>query len=440
MGMVNVFWEKDIETLDRIELEKYQIKILKKSIENAYSCEYYKRVFSEKKIDSDKINSIDDLKKIPFTTKQDLRSGFPDGFIAVDKSKIVRVHSSSGTTGQATAIYHTQRDLNTWTNLVARSLYMAGFRKTDIFQNMMGYGLFTGGLGLHYGAERLGMMVIPVSSGNSHRQLELMQQYKSTGVHIIPSYAFYLYTYFQKSGLDPKKDTHLKKAVIGAEPHTEEMRKKIEELYGIDAYNCYGLSEMNGPGVGFECPEKNGIHLWEDNYIVEIINPITLEPVKDGDEGELVLTILNRSATPIFRYRTRDLTRIVEEKNRCKCGRTHLRIDRIKGRSDDMIIFKGVNVFPMQIEQIIMNTKEVANNYVIELSSDKELVEKMNVKIEINPDAFHGSIEELELIKKKILSQIKDEVWISPKIELVEYNSLPVTEGKAKRVIDNRIK
>jgi len=426
-----VFWEKDIETLDRSQLAKYQFKLLKNAIDNAHNCRFYKKIFNENNITSDKINSIDDLKKIPFTVKQDLRNEFPDGFIAVDRSQIVRLHSSSGTTGQATAIYHTQRDLNVWTNLVARSLYMSGFRNTDIFQNMMGYGLFTGGLG---------MMVIPASSGNSHRQIELMQQYKTTAVHIIPSYAFYLHSYFEKNGLDPKKDTYLKKAVVGAEPHTEEMRKKIEELFGIEAYNCYGLSEMNGPGVGFECSLKNGIHIWEDNYIIEIINPDTLEHVKDGEEGELVLTILNRNATPLFRYRTRDLTRIIDEKNKCGCGRTHLRIDRIKGRSDDMIIFKGVNVFPMQIEQIIMNTKEVGNNYIIELSSDSELIENMKIKIEINPETFRGSVEELDNVKRKLLTDIKDNALISPKIELVEFNSLPCSEGKAKRVIDNRKK
>jgi len=434
-----LFWEKDIETLDRYQLEKFQLKMLKQTVDNALNCKFYKKCFFEHNIDSSKINSLDDLRRIPFTVKQDLRNEFPDGFIAVDKSLIVRLHSSSGTTGQATAIYHTQRDLNIWTNLVARSLYMAGFRNTDVFQNMMGYGLFTGGLGLHYGAERLGMLVIPASSGNSHRQIELIQNYKVTSAHIIPSYAFYLYTHFQQINLDPKKDTLLKKFVIGAEPHTEEMRKKIEEIYGVDAYNCYGLSEMNGPGVGFECEKKCGIHLWEDNYIAEIINPETLEPVKNGDEGELVLTILNRRATPLFRYRTRDITRLVEEKNKCSCGRTHLRIDRIKGRTDDMFIFKGVNVFPMQIEKIIMETKEVANNYLIELSNEN-LIDKMVIKIEINPESFHGSIDELSSIQKKIGNRIKDEIWINPKIELHEYKSLPVSEGKAKRIIDNRKK
>ncbi len=434
-----MFWEKDIETIDRKSLEKYQLKLLKKAIDYAKNSRFYNRVFAEQKVSSDDINTIDDLKKIPFTTKQDLRNEFPDGFIAVDKSEIVRLHSSSGTTGQATAIYHTQRDLNIWTNLVARSLYMAGFRKTDIFQNMMGYGLFTGGLGLHYGAEKLGMLVIPASSGNSHRQIELMRNYKVTAVHIIPSFAFYLYKVFQELGFDPKKDTCLSKAVIGAEPHTEAMRQKIEELYGISAYNCYGLSEMNGPGVGFECEYKNGIHIWEDNYIVEIINPDTLEPTPEGEYGELVLTILNRRATPLFRYRTRDITRLIDSKNPCKCGRTHLRIDRIKGRSDDMFIFKGVNVFPQQIEKIIMETRELGNNYLIELSSEN-MIEKMVLKVEINPDAFHGSVEELEAVRKRLINRIKDEIWISPKVELVEYNSLPVSEGKAKRVIDNRKK
>ncbi len=434
-----MFWEKDIETLDRSQLEKYQIRLLKQAVDHAFNCRFYKKIFSEQNINSDSITSLDDLKRIPFTVKQDLRNEFPDGFMAADKSLIVRLHSSSGTTGQSTVIYHTQRDLNVWTNLVARSLYMAGFRNTDVFQNMMGYGLFTGGLGLHYGAERMGMLVIPASSGNSHRQIELIKNYNVTAAHIIPSYAFYLFTYFQQLNVDPKKDTMLKKFVLGAEPHTEEMRKKIEDLYGVEAYNCYGLSEMNGPGVGFECEKKCGIHIWEDNYIVEIINPETLEPVKEGEEGELVLTVLNRKASPLFRYRTRDITRLVESKQKCACGRTHLRIDRIKGRTDDMFIFKGVNVFPMQIEKIIMETKEVGNNYLIELSNEN-MIDKMLIKIEINPDSFTGNIDDLAAIQKKIGNRMKDEIWISPKIELHEYKSLPVSEGKAKRIIDYRKK
>ena len=287
------------------------------------------------------IDTLEELEELPFTTKADLRNNFPDGMLAVPYSEIVRLHSSSGTTGRATVVYHTRNDIHNWTELVARSMYMTGVRKDDVFQNMMGYGLFTGGLGLHYGSERLGALTIPASSGNSKRQIWLMKEFKTTVIHITPSYALHLYSIFEEEGIDPRKDLHLRIAFLGAEPYSEETRRRIEEMYGIDAFNSYGLSEMNGPGVAFECPVKNGMHLWEDSYIPEIIDPATGKVLPDGEEGELVLTTLVREGMPLIRYRTGDITRLFSE--RCQCGRTHKRIDRIKGRSDDMIIIKGVN-------------------------------------------------------------------------------------------------
>ena len=295
-----------------------------------------------------------------------MREHWPYGFIAVPREELVRMHSSSGTTGRATVVFHTAKDIAVWTNLLTRCLYMAGMRKGDVFQNMMTYGLFTGGLGFHYAAEKMGALVIPTGAGNSKRQIQLMVDFATTVVHVIPSYALHLSTVFAELKLDPRKDTSVKIAFLGAEPHTEKMRKKIEEIYGYKAFNSYGLSEMNGPGVAFECPYQEGMHIWEDNFLVEIIDPKTLQPVADGVEGELVMTSLQKEGMPLIRYRTKDLTRIIPEP--CACGRTHRRIERIKGRTDDMLILKGVNIFPMQIEKKLMDIAGVGTNFLIILN------------------------------------------------------------------------
>jgi phenylacetate-CoA ligase len=300
---------------------------------------------------------------------------------------------------------------------------------------MMTYGLFTGGLGFHYGAEKVGALVIPAGAGNSKRQIQLMRDFDTTVIHIIPSYALHLYTVFGEMDLDPKKDTKLKIAFIGAEPHSEKTRKRIEEFYGIKAYNSYGLSEMNGPGVAFECPCQTGLHIWEDNFIVEIINPDTLEPVPDGGEGELVMTTLLREGMPILRYRTKDLTRIIP--GVCECGRTHRRIDRIKGRTDDMLIIKGVNIFPIQVEKKLMEIPGVGTDYVIIL--DREgFNDIMTVRVEGQREFFNGDLLHLEALQKRIVEALKSDILITPKVDLVAPGSLPKTEGKAIRVIDNR--
>lgn len=430
-----MFWEKEIETIDREELEKYQLKRLNETINNCKRSPFYKKFFEKLNINS--INSFEDIKKIPFTTKQDLRDNFPYGFLTVDLEDVVRLHSSSGTTGNPTVVFHTKKDLDEWTNLIARCMYMVGVRKSDVFQNMMGYGLFTGGIGFHYGAERLGVLTIPIGAGNSKRQIWFMKQFKTSVVHILPSYALRLATFFEEMGIDPKKDLSLRIAFIGAEPHSEQIRKKIEEIYNIKAYNSYGLSEMNGPGVAFECPYQNGMHIWEDNYYVEIINPETGEVLPDGEEGELVLTTLKREAMPLIRYRTRDLTRIILGK--CQCGRTHKRIDRIKGRSDDMLIINGVNIFPIQIERTIMNIPEVGNNYIIEIRKENYM-DKLYVKIELNENMFHGTLNEVENLQKKVIEELKIELGISPVVKFVDAESFPETEGKAVRVYDLRNK
>jgi phenylacetate-CoA ligase len=300
---------------------------------------------------------------------------------------------------------------------------------------MMGYGLFTGGLGFHYGAEKLGLLTIPAGAGNSKRQIQLMRDFSTTVIHIIPSYALHLMDIMSEMGVDPKRDLQLRIAYTGAEPYSEEIRKRIEEYYGVKAYNSYGLSEMNGPGVAFECQEQAGLHIWEDSYLVELIDPETLAPVPEGAIGELVLTSLRREAMPLIRYRTKDLTRILP--GTCACGRKHRRLDRIQGRSDDMFIIKGVNIFPIQVEQVLMNIPEVGNNYLIVLQRENN-VDSMIVRVEVTDKTFVEDMRHLQRIQKKITHDLKGELLVTPKVELVEPYSLPRTEGKAVRLVDQR--
>ena len=341
-----------MEVFDAAELwssehiAEIQLTRLKATLAQSRKCSFYRERLDEAGIGPDSIRKLDDVRRIPFTTKQDLRSQYPTGLLCVPPSEIVRMHCSSGTTGTPVAICHTQNDINAWADLMARCMYMVGVRREDVFQNMSGYGLFTGGLGIHFGAERLGCMTIPAGPGNSRRQIKLARDFRTTVAHILPSYALILGEHLRNMGEDPR-DFPLRIALVGAEPYTEEFRKRIEELFDMKAYNSYGLSEMNGPGVGFECLEQNGLHIWEDAYIPEIVNPDTGEPVPDGEVGELVMTSLCRQGMPILRYRTRDLTRFLP--GPCPCGRAHRRMDRILGRADDMFIIKGVNIYPMQI-------------------------------------------------------------------------------------------
>ncbi|MEK7396540.1 MAG: phenylacetate--CoA ligase, partial [Candidatus Poribacteria bacterium] len=343
--------------------------------------------------------------------------------------------SSSGTTGRPIVVFHTMRDVGNWANLVARSMYMAGARKSDVFQNTMGYGLFTGGLGFHYGAEKIGMMVIPSGPGNSPRQITLMREFDTTAIHILPSYALHLLDIFEELKLDPRKDVKLRMAFIGAEPHSEEMRKKIEESYDINAFNSYGLSEMNGPGVAFECPEKDGLHVWEDSFYTEIIDRQTLEPLPDGQEGEIVFTTLNREGMPLIRYRTKDLAYIYPDP--CPCGRTHRRISRIKGRNDDMLIIKGVNMFPIQIETVLMKFPEIGRNYQIILET-KEHLDELIIEVEVLSPADDMRI--YERLRGKIAEALRDEILVNPKINLVQPGTIKKAEGKAVRVVDKREK
>ncbi len=428
-----MYWQREIETIDRANLENIQLQRLQQTVSRVYgNVPFYKDKFNAINLKPDDIKSLSDIGKLPFTTREDLRDNYPYGLLAVPKSGVVRLHTSSGTTGKAKAIFFSKNDVNQSAELIARCLVMTGIREDDVLQNMMTYGLFTGALVMHYGAEKVGILVIPAGPGNTERQIALMQDFGSTSLHLTPSYALYLAEVMQAKGIIPQRDLSLKRAYMGAEPYTQETRKKLENMMGIDVYDSYGLSEMNGPGVAFECTKKDGLHVWEDNFIMEIIDPETDEQLPEGSAGELVLTTLCREGMPFLRYRTKDITKIIPEK--CECGRTHRRISRITGRVDDMFIVRGVNIFPQQIERVLMSIKGVARNYQIYLDA----YDKMMVKVEIEQDFFDGNIEHLMSLKSKITEKLKSEILVTPKVELLEPGTLPVSEGKAQRVIDNR--
>ncbi len=428
------YWQEELETISRRDLEKLQLERLRETVKNAGNSPFYQKVFVENDLSADTLQTLEDLKKFPFTTKDDLRNHYPFGMAAIPLKKCVRLHSSSGTTGNPTVVLHSAKDLDEWANQVARCLYMVGIRDTDIFQNTSGYGMFTGGLGFQYGAEKLGCLTVPAAAGNSKRQIKFITDFGSTCLHLVPSYASRLAEAMHAEGIDPKKDTKMHTFVIGAEPHSEEQRQRIEQTLGVKAYNSFGMSEMCGPGVAFECKEQNGLHIWEDYVIVEILNPETLEPVADGEVGELVLTTLCREAMPLIRYRTRDLTRILP--GECKCGRTHRRLARFTGRRDDMIILKGVNIFPIQIETILMQFKELGNNYLITLETINGS-DEMLIEVELG-DFSTDDYSHLQELSKTITRQLKDELLITPRLKLVSKGSLPVQEGKAVRVKELR--
>jgi phenylacetate-CoA ligase len=428
-----MFWDQASETIARPTLEQLQLKRLQATVERlAQRVPFYRQRFADLGVSPEKIKSLADVRHLPMTTGADLRAIYPDGMLAVDHDEPVRLHTSSGTTGKPKAIFFSRKDVDNAAELIARSLVMSGITRKDVFQNMMSYGLFTGGLVMHYGAEKVGCLVIPAGPGTSERQLMLMQDFRTTAVHILPSYALYFASFLEQKGVNPRKDLALRRAFVGAEPHTEETRRRIEEAFGCEVYNSYGLTEMNGPGVAFECQYKAGLHLWEDHYILEIIDPATSEPVPEGETGELVLTTLNREAMPILRYRTRDITAIIPEP--CKCGRTHRRLNRITGRSDDMLIIRGVNIFPQQIERVLMSFPQVGRNYVIVI----EGLDDMTVKVELAAAGFDGQVEHVAALQTQLVEKLKAEIWVRPKVELPAAGSLPVAEGKAKRVIDKR--
>ena len=429
------YFNPELETMTQEQLKALQLERLQKTVRHCMNSPFYQKKFKELGITPDDIQSVEDVSKLPFTTKEDLRENYPFGLSCVPMKECIRLHSSSGTTGNPTVVLHTQRDINEWANAVARCLWMVGSRPEDVFQNSAGYGMFTAGLGFQYGAELVGMLTVPAAAGNTTRQIKFIQDFGTTVLHAIPSYASRIYQVMQDENVDPRKDTKLRVLCIGAEPHSEEQRKRIEDQLGVKAYNSYGISEMMGPGVAFECPEQSGLHIWEDYFIVEIIDPVTLKPVPDGELGELVLTTINREAMPLLRYRTRDLTRILP--GTCPCGRNHRRIARLQGRSDDMIILKGVNIFPIQIEKILLKFKELSTDYLITLET-KENNDTMTIDVELN-GLFTDDYAQLQSLERKITRLLKDEILVTPHVRLVPKGTLQTSdEKKAVRVKDLR--
>jgi phenylacetate-CoA ligase len=429
------YWDEHMECMDRSTLQEIQLKRLVETVKRVYtSVPYYRKKMQERGIIPEDIKSLDDLKKLPFTTKQDLRDNYPYGLFAVPLSEIVRIHASSGTTGKPTVVGYTKHDIGIWSEVMARTLVAAGADKHSFVQIAYGYGLFTGGLGVHYGAERIGASVIPISSGNTRRQIQIMVDFGTTVLACTPSYALYLAETMEEMGVD-KSQLKLKSGVFGAEPWSENMRKEIESKLNIKAYDIYGLSEIIGPGVSFECEYQCGMHINEDHFLPEIINPETGEVLGEGEYGELVFTTITKEGLPLIRYRTRDITAL--HYDRCKCGRTLVRMEKVIGRTDDMIIIRGVNVFPSQIESVLLEMGEVEPHYQLIVDRVNNL-DVLEVLVEVSERMFSDEVKKLEQLEKKITKAIEETLGISVKVRLVEPKTIERSEGKAKRVIDKR--
>jgi len=434
--MADIYWNKKFETATRDELRKHQLQLLKEKVKFCYdNTAFYRNRFKSAGISPSDIKTLEDAQKIPFTVKDDLRDNYPFGMVAVHLDDIVEIHASSGTTGNPIVGAYTPNDMDVWAELMARSLYATGVRRQDVIHNAYGYGLFTGGLGFHYGAQKIGSTIIPVSGGMTQRQIKLMKDLGSTVLCCTPSYAIYLAEAMNKEGVDPRKDLKIKIGNFGAEPWSERIRERIEKELGIEAFDIYGLTELCGPGVSVECNEHNGLHIWEDHFLVETIDPETGDVLPAGEEGELVFTSLTKTGLPLLRFRTRDISVIETEK--CNCGRTHSRMMRIRGRSDDMLIIRGVNVFPSQIEYAIMGFPELAAQYQIVLDRP-EALDVFTIKAELTEQTSKSTQEELNVLKRKIRQKVSNITGISPIIELVKPGEIPRTAGKAKRVLDLR--
>jgi phenylacetate-CoA ligase len=431
-----MIWNEEFETLPREALEALQLKRLKALVERIYAAvPYYRKKMEEANVKPADIKALKDLVRLPFTTKEDLRLNYPFGLFAVPFERVVRIHASSGTTGKPTVVGYTRRDIESWAELMARTLSCGGAHQGDVVHNAYGYGLFTGGLGAHYGAEKLGAAVIPISGGNSKRQIMLMQDFGSTVLMCTPSYALNLADVMKEMNVAPSS-LKLRVGLFGAEPWSENMRTEIEKKLGLKAIDIFGLSEVMGPGVASECiEEQRGLHVFEDFFIPEIINPETGEPLPHGELGELVFTTITKEAFPVIRYRTKDLSRLITEP--CSCGRSFHRMQRITGRTDDMLIIRGVNVFPSQIEHILMSIEGVEPHYQIIVEREGAL-DIMEVQVEVSENIFSDEVKVLEGLSKRIEREIKDLLGISCKIKLVEPKTIQRSEGKAKRVIDNR--
>ena len=430
------YWNKKIETATRDELDKHQLKLLKKQVKYCYkNSSFYHDNLKNAGITPDDIKTLNDIQKIPFTSKNDLRDNYPFGMVTVPLEDIVELHASSGTTGNPVVGAYTTNDMDVWAELMARSLYVTGVRKQDVMHNAYGYGLFTGGLGFHYGAQKIGTTILPISGGMTQRQIKLMADLGSTVLCCTPSYAIYLAEAMAQEGINPK-DLKLKLGLFGAEPWSEKIRERIENELKIEAFDIYGLTELCGPGVSVECNQHNGLHIWEDHFLIETIDSKTGEVLPAGTEGELVFTTLTKTGLPILRFRTRDIS--VIETEQCDCGRTHSRMMRIRGRSDDMMIIRGVNVFPSQIEYVIMGFPELAAQYQIILERPDAL-DIFTIKAEMTEETSKKTQKELETLKLKIKQKVNNITGLSPIIELITPGELPRTAGKAKRVLDMRL-
>ncbi len=429
------YWDQEKECMPREELEKLQLRRLKETVFRVYSfVPTYKQKMDQAGIKPDDINTLEDVKYLPFTTKQDLRDNYPFNLFAVPMSEVVRIQSSSGTTGKPTVGGYTKKDIETWSEVIARSLVSAGASRNSVVHVSYGYGLFTGGLGAHYGAEKIGASVIPASGGNTKRQIMLMQDYGSTHLACTPSYALFMYEVAQEMGIKPS-DLKLRAGVFGAEPWSENMRKDIEKKWEIDAYDIYGLTEIIGPGVAIECAYKNGLHIQEDHFLAESIDPVSLEVLGEGKPGELVITTITKEAMPLLRYRTRDLTTL--EKGTCECGRTHMRMQKVLGRSDDMIIIRGVNVFPSMVESVLLRIPGVEPHYLLTVER-KGTLDELEVQVEVSENVFSDEVKKLEGLGALIRKELDSALGIAVKVRLVEPRSIERSEGKAKRVIDKR--
>ena len=421
--------------MDRDGIRHVQSKRLRETVERVYfNVPYYRNRMQEAGLGPENIQTIDDLAKLPFTTKPDLRDNYPFGLFAVPMSEIVRLHASSGTTGKPTVVGYTRNDISTWSEVMARTLTSAGANKNDFIQVAYGYGLFTGGLGLHYGGEKIGASVIPISGGNTSRQIQLMKDFGSTVLACTPSYALYLAEAIQESGIK-RDDLKLRVGVFGAEPWTENMRREIEDKLKIKAMDIYGLSEVIGPGVASECLVQEGLHINEDHFYPEIIDPVTLKVLPAGSTGELVFTTLTKEGLPLIRYRTRDLTRLIYDK--CKCGRTMVRMDKCLGRSDDMLIIRGVNLFPSQVESVLLEMSEIKPHYLLIVDRVNNL-DTLELKVEVDEAFFQDKISQLESLRQKLQNNLENSLGLAIKVTLVEPKIIERSEGKSKRVIDKR--
>jgi len=428
------YWQPKFELMEREELEELQLRRLKSVVEKVYkNVPFYQRKFREAGITPQDIQSLKDVVRLPTTRKQDLRDNYPFGLFAVSREEVVRVHASSGTTGKPTVVGYTARDIETWSDIMARDFVMVGVNKGDIFQNAVNYGFFTGGLGVHYGIERVGAMAVPSGVGNTERQLEIMMDFGVTVLHCTPSYALYLAETAKARGLVDK--LKLRIGCFGAEPWSEEARKELEEALHIKAYDSYGLSEMMGPGVAFECREQSGLHIWEDHFLVEILDK-NEKPCAPGEPGELVITSLTKEAMPLIRYHTGDVTYIIDEK--CSCGRTSRKLHRFLGRADDMLIVRGINVFPSQIEDVLVSIPEIGSYFQVVVDRKKHGLDEISIQVELKDEAFTGELEDLARIRKKVEEKLKSVLNVRSKIELVEKGSIPRTAGKSRKVVDLR--